>query len=154
MIIMVGAPGSGKSTFANRLSKAEGGVVCSADHWMVDKNRKYAFDPAKLTDCHRLCLHRSWVALCAGRNPVIIDNTNLSLLEVAPYVALAGMAEVEAGVHVSVDFVVIKESFEICRSRQTHGVPDFRLEAMCKAAQAWDAAALPPYWGVRKVTIL
>ncbi len=154
MVIMVGAPGSGKSTFATRLAKDEGGVICSADSWMVDDNGEWAFDPSMLTNCHRLCQHKAWVALCAGRNPVIIDNTNLSLLEVAPYVALAGMAEVEAGVHVDIDFVVIKESFEICRSRQTHGVPDFRLEAMCKAAQAWDAAALPPYWGIRKVTIL
>lgn len=155
MIIMVGAPGSGKSTFATRLAKYEGGVICSADYWMVDESTgDYKFDPAKLTNCHRLCLHKAWVALCAGRNPVIIDNTNLSLLEVAPYVALAGMAEVEAGVHVSVDFVVIKESFELCRSRQTHGVPDFRLEKMCEAAQKWSAADLPPYWGVRKVTIL
>lgn len=154
MIIMVGPPGSGKSTFANRVSKAEGGVVCSADYWMVNAAGEYHFDPAMLTACHRLCMHKAWVALCAGRSPVIIDNTNLSLLEVAPYVALAGMAEVEAGVHVSVDFVVIKESFEICRERQTHGVPDFRLEKMCEAAQRWESRDLPPYWGIRKVTIL
>jgi len=155
LIVMVGAPGSGKSTYASRLAKAEGGVICSADYWMVDEmTGEYKFDPSKLNNCHRLCQHKAWVALCAGRNPVIIDNTNLTLLEVAPYVALAGMAEVEAGVHVDVDFVVIKESFEICRSRQIHGVPDFRLEKMCEAAQRWASSDLPPYWGIRQVTIL
>lgn len=53
LYIIRGIPGSGKSTLGQKLVKD--GRCFAADDYMTDKEGRYAFDPLRLAECHRLC---------------------------------------------------------------------------------------------------
>lgn len=150
VIIMQGASGSGKSTY---VSKIEGRTnVCSADHFfMVDG--EYKFDPTKLGEAHASCMRDFLFALetavqyqnaaldCGdddyGIDAVIVDNTNTTQVEMAPYVAVA------AAYGFPVEIVRCVAPAAVCAKRNTHGVPVGACEAMIKRMQ--DPA---PFWDV------
>lgn len=89
VIVMQGISGSGKSTWIqNSLPEA---LVVSADHFfMVPEG--YVFDPAKLPLAHADCLRKFAVCVqdsMGDPRPIVVDNTNTSIAEMAPYCALA-----------------------------------------------------------------
>ena len=88
VIVLVGIPGSGKSTWAQKNYPNK--PVCSADHFFMKPH--YQFDPRLLPIAHNECL-RKFVELVSGCNGiqdmVIVDNTNTTIAEIAPYAALA-----------------------------------------------------------------
>lgn len=90
VVILVGPSGSGKSTYAAGLGPC---VVCSADqHFTEMRTGKYLFIPERLADAHKYCLLNVLDSMQSGtpRNvPLVVDNTNCTLVELAPYVALA-----------------------------------------------------------------
>lgn len=87
LVLMRGLPGSGKTTLALKMCGATG-VILSADHFFYQDGR-YSFDKARLSEAHEWNKRRAKQAMQEGHTPVIIDNTNVEVWEMMPYVALA-----------------------------------------------------------------
>lgn len=81
-IIMRGLPGSGKSTLARQLSGDTGQQFASDDYFM-DKQGNYNFDPEKLSEAHQWNYNRITDAINKGISPVIADNTNVTMKDLA-----------------------------------------------------------------------
>ena len=92
LVLMRGLPGSGKSTLAKSIAQEaqDKGLTYSIhatdDFFMVDG--EYKFDPNKLGKYHHLNKKATEKSVSDGIDVVIVDNTNLSLKEVQPYVKL------------------------------------------------------------------
>lgn len=84
LYIIRGLPGSGKTTLANRLAK----WVCEADHYMVDADGNYAFDPSRLGECHDACYKEVKAGLARGET-VAVSNTFTRRWEFNRYIELA-----------------------------------------------------------------
>lgn len=120
VIIMRGVQGSGKSTYASMLHECafEDGMLpltVSADHFFNGPNG-YQFDVKKLGDAHKECMWRFLNALHDGMSPVIVDNTNINVEDVAPYVA-AGEA---MGYEVTI--IQVNTPPDVAAKRNVHGV--------------------------------
>jgi predicted kinase len=88
VVILRGIPGSGKSTRAEEAYS--GHEVCSADDYFRNFYGVYKFDARALPAAHRACLLKFEALLIAGTEHIIVvDNTNLTAAEIAPYYALA-----------------------------------------------------------------
>jgi tRNA uridine 5-carbamoylmethylation protein Kti12 len=143
VIIMQGASGSGKSTHVQELMIQifrDTGItarVCSADHFFMDGS-EYKFDPTKLGEAHASCMRKFTQELVAEDNSkvLIVDNTNTSKVEMAPYVAVA------AAYGATVEIVRCVAPADVCASRNAHGVPAKACKAMVdrleKPAKFWD----------------
>lgn len=81
---MRGYPGSGKSTKAKELAERFDAVICSADDYFM-KDGNYKFNVSKLKDAHQQCQDKALNAINSGKN-VIVDNTNLTIYNVVPYI--------------------------------------------------------------------
>jgi tRNA uridine 5-carbamoylmethylation protein Kti12 len=96
LFLMRGYPGSGKSTTARQLAQLFGSsaVVYSTDDFFhTDGNPNnedsYQFDVSKLADYHSQNIARTIQAMKDEIRLVIVDNTNLTLLNMQPYVQAA-----------------------------------------------------------------
>uniref|UniRef100_A0A8C2FAY1 NEDD4-binding protein 2-like n=1 Tax=Cyprinus carpio TaxID=7962 RepID=A0A8C2FAY1_CYPCA len=89
LVLLRGAPGSGKTTLANAmLVQNPGGVVLSTDDYFT-RNGKYHFEANLLGEAHEWNHQRAKEAFEKGQTPIIIDNTNMQCWEMKPYVAMA-----------------------------------------------------------------
>jgi predicted kinase len=152
VIILRGLPGSGKSTFTRGLAgKVE---VCSADHFF-ETSGTYRFEPSKIGDAHASCLRR-YVAFVTGGVPgvegteppecdvLVVDNTNLSNAECAPYYALAQAF----GYPVKVVTILSRLTDEELSQRNVHGV---LVQTISRMRAAMERESLPPWWEVETV---
>ncbi len=152
VIIMSGTAGSGKSTEAKRIAKEnyDGGlgtgnvVICSADDYFVKLGSgEYKFDPRLLSQAHEECLLKFMGVFQSVWRPkaVIIDNTNLTAIEMAPYVAIAAAYGCE------IEIVTVICDPKIACSRNVHGVP---LQSVERMAQTLRQRELPRFWNVKR----
>jgi len=144
MIIMRGLPGSGKSTKAKAL--AQGGEIFSTDEFFM-KEGKYAFDPTKIAEAHAWNQSRVKDALSRGVSPVVVDNTNIMLAHVQPYLEMANQNgyEVEFGEPDSPWWkkwfgpeMTESDKDELIKTlleKGTHGVPE---QALRKMLSLWE----------------
>jgi len=140
VILMSGIPGSGKSTIAKSF---KGATIVSADHWF-ERTGVYQFNPAELGTAHGNCL-RKFVAtlinatdhLDGYETVVVVDNTNTSVVELAPYVALA------QAYGATIELINVKCDPEVAHKRNVHGVP---LQGIKRMAEAIEARELPRFW--------
>jgi predicted kinase len=143
VLILCGPSGGGKSTFAQIAAHLPGTLVVSADdHFMRDG--KYCFNPAELGIAHGKCLRLYaeelfYRTVRKEGGTVIVDNTNLSLVELAPYVSLAKAYKIEPEV------LVFRHKFMNVHEVSGDMVANMhlRLEELLKS---W-----PAYWVMPKV---
>ena len=139
IFILRGLSGAGKSTWVKKHHPKA--VVCSADHFFM-KNGKYRFAASKLGKAHSFCLRKFLRELNRKTKTIVVDNTNISLVEVAPYAALAQMFGVRFKI------VNFKISVKKAARRNTHDVPESTIKDMKKR---FDEVTLPPWWPVKTV---
>jgi predicted kinase len=123
VIIMRGVSGAGKSTVALKLaedavSRQETAQICSADYFFLDINDAYQFDGSKLGDAHKDCLSDFLIAVEDDVDLVIVDNTNINVEDMAPYVALGELYGYE------VEILQVDTPASVAMKRNVHGVPD------------------------------
>ena len=114
VIIMCGISGSGKSTRTEKLYPEA--TVCSTDHFFM-VNGEYKFDPRKLSQAHGNCLRKFVAELCYRKPLIVVDNTNTSVAEVAPYAALALAYDYK------LEIEILKVDVDTAAKRNIHGVP-------------------------------
>lgn len=134
--ILQGIPGAGKSSSISPTAK-----VVSADHFFV-MNGKYQFNPRLLTQAHAACLRQYVQFLQAGEEEVVVDNTNTSVAEIAPYYALAEAYGYAVKIHTHLC------DAETGAKRNIHGVSLDACERMVSRIERTNRE-LPPWW-VRK----
>lgn len=135
--ILSGASGSGKSTWA--MAVEQPATIVSADHFFMKDLcssgiTEYQFDPSQLPDAHAQCLRDFLDCLTVGIEHVVVDNTNTTVAEVAPYHALAQAF--------GYDVVIRQFTGEY---DNVHGVPAKAVENMRKRAGNLKRFA-PPWW--------
>lgn len=144
--VLSGISGAGKSTFVRELraraEEAGGGVASfSADDFFM-KDGEYRFNVLELAKAHGRCM-RLFIEYIQGSIPegysVVIDNTNTTIAEIAPYFAVGAAYGCNV---VLVKFVTTPEE---TGGRNVHGVPMSGVQAQWKRCeQLW--RELPPWY--------
>lgn len=127
LYIVRGLPGSGKSTFAEKLVGHDF-LVCEADKYFVNKETgEYNFDGSKLKDAHKYCqdLVETYMKDSLVNDQfyreIAVSNTFTQEWEMKPYFELAE----KYGYMV---FTVVVENRH--GGKNLHGVPEDKLEVM------------------------
>jgi predicted kinase len=116
LYLIRGIPGSGKSTFAEKIAS----VVVSADMYF-EKDGHYNFNPKEIKNAHAWCLAETERALDYGLGAVAVANTFTQEWEMKKYLALAE----KYGYTVTTLIVENRHGGE-----NIHGVPDSTINAM------------------------
>lgn len=122
MIIMQGVSGSGKSTYAKTsiAGLAESHIVSADDYFL--KGGVYRFAASRLDDAHAQCFRDALRYLATPNTRVIVDNTNTSLLEIAPYI----MAAKSYGASIAIFSMAC--DLHVAHKRCVHSVPFATIE--------------------------
>lgn len=144
VLILRGVQGSGKSHFVDVYFKNEDlwftvvfTVVVSADHHFM-KDGVYKFDISKLGEAHAACM-RTFLEWMATKTVdiLLVDNTNVTAWEIAPYVLVAQAFSCEVAV------LTIHCDPKVAAARNLHGVPE---EVVIRKHEQLQAEKLPPMW--------
>lgn len=121
--------------------------VYSADHYFLDVEGGYNFEGSNLPLAHGTCLKKYVLAMLdpdSKKLTHIVDNTNTSVAEIAPYAALALAYGHELRlVTLHIDPVIAAE-------RNVHGAP---ATAVARQAERLLAADLMPWWPNEDVVV-
>lgn len=145
VVLMRGVPGSGKSSFVDRLWRTHDSydrpdtVVASADDYFVDVLGNYNFDARQLGAAHGYAQATFRKAL--GLRPVIVDNTNVRLGDLQQYLSLiatfaTARSVLALPVVVAVVTVLPPKGMPLdvyadgCAARNSHGVPRHVISRM------------------------
>lgn len=140
VIIPIGLPGSGKSTFTKMVKDSSGYRVDvhSTDEFFVDKNGKYNFDPSKLGRYHKQNLENFKKSLLKRTPVIIVDNTNLRARDRNKYANEAKKAGYEVQMVVIGEFT--DEAAKIYAKRNKHGVSLEKIKEMAGRANIPEGA--------------
>lgn len=140
-IIMIGVPGSGKSTKAGQLLRERlevpgtSGVIHSTDSYFVDASGVYNFDVKKLGYFHTLNVKAYEASIDKGIDLVICDNTNVRARDRKPYIEYAKKKGYSVVIEVVGNFET-KDDLKLYAARNTHGVPYASIEKMWETYRA------------------
>ncbi len=140
VVIMSGVSGSGKTTYAQKLKN---NCIVSADHFFLQDDGSYKFEPAKLGEAHAFCF-RSFIEFIRGwsESSIVVDNTNTTTEEISPYMLGAVAFGYEAEIHTITMKGNVNE-LNMLTKRNTHGVPYRTIaqqhEKLCRRI-------LQPWW--------
>ena len=121
IIMIVGIPGSGKTTKAKQIMKLLGdtAVHYEADQYFTDAEGNYKFDPSKLAEAHDYCQSKTIDSMKKGIKNIIVSNTFIKAWEREPYFRFARTYEYD------VMFIRMNTQYETI-----HGVPAEKIEYM------------------------
>lgn len=142
VVVLRGVSGAGKSTLAKWLLEGVGSKVAacirSADNYFTDSAGVYQFDASKLASAHGVCL-RGFLTDLRDNMRVIVDNTNTTATEAAPYMAAAMAYEVP------VVLVTVPTPVDVAAPRNVHSVPRSTIENQAARLEQ-DNERLPFFW--------
>jgi predicted kinase len=141
VVILRGLSGSGKSYYIRH--NLPDAYVCSADFFFM-REGEYHFNPSFLPHAHAACMGSFIEALREERPLVAVDNTNVTLIEIAPYISVAQAFGYQVEI-VCVD-ALKKFSVKDLSERNVHGVP---YQAICSMESRWENN-FPPFWPRQK----
>lgn len=145
VVILCGCSGAGKSTYIH--NNLMGYETCSVDHYFTNSDGQYNFDVNKLGDAHAFCL-KNYVKYLMfneeGDVKVVVDNTNTTVAEVAPYATLALAYNCE------LEIVVFNTHYKIGAERNKHQVPLDVVRDQYNRIQKMKSE-LPSWWKVTYV---
>ena len=136
LFLTVGCPGSGKTTYVNRVMTKLNAwfglrcMDCSADEYFVGKDGKYNFDRTKLHQAHEYCKDRVRKALRSGCDFVAVSNTSTTHKERLPYIEMA--KEWDYRVRIKYIGGVDEESIKLYAQRNIHNVPEESIRRMAE----------------------
>lgn len=159
ILIVSGVTGSGKTTLVRQLitevqDRSDLGgdkpwtATVSADDFFEGPDG-YAFNPSLLGEAHGQCLRRFTELLVAKVSPdtLIVDNTNTTTEELAPYVLLANAYKIP----VRLITVTTPYDLELAAKRNVHGVP---IQAIRAQSDRLDKRELPAFWMLREAVAM
>ncbi len=136
VIVMIGVPGSGKSTYARRVMVKLNSmfglrvIKCSADDYFLDKDGVYRFNRDRIAHAHGYCKDQARKAMRSGCDLVVIDNTNTTHKERLPYMEMA--KEWDYRVVQRVIGSTDEDSIKIYAQRNVHQVPIDAIRRMAE----------------------
>ena len=121
-------------------------IICSADDFFettykFDKESGYKFDGSKLGEAHAQCLRRTIGGMIDQVPIIAVDNTNTTVLEMAPYYACAQAYGYE------VELVTFRINPGDAYMRGTHNVPLGTIVAQNKRIKGIE---IPPHWKITR----
>ena len=141
VVILCGVSGAGKSTRTQR--EYPEAFVYSADLFFM-KDGEYKFDPKNLSEAHGTCLREFVDGLKDKQSLIVVDNTNTSVAEIAPYAALA----LAYGYELEIE--ILKVDAEVAAARNQHGVPKATIVKMAERINNLKNE-LPSWWPCKEV---
>lgn len=169
MVIMSGIAGSGKSTAAKeflvgpkvcralnlsdigtQLDANPTSVLLSADDYFVQENGVYKFNAGHLSLAHCECF-RCGITACQREVPIIVvDNTNTTAAEIAPYYLLGESFGYDVTLYTMIhaDDMLANDYIEACFLRNTHGCPEAGVR---RQYDNMLNRTLPPWWGKESI---
>jgi len=135
VIVLRGISGSGKTTWAKE--KYEGAVVVSADDHFLQEDGTYLYVASEIDAAHEACYRRFMEAVRKKEPLIVVDNTNVTLWEMSPYVMPAQSAGYE------VEIVTLMCDPEVAIARKDWLPPDkvrFKHRQLLE-----EASRMPPF---------
>jgi predicted kinase len=146
LTIMRGVPGSGKSTYAQKLSNdpvKDDLVIVSADNYFTDATTgAYNFDSRRLGEAHKACMKAFFHCIQGCVKHIVVDNTNINIEDMAPYAALG------EAMGYDVEIVQLNTNASDAAQRNVHGVPADKVHSMWDRMQR---TRIPKRWKVTSV---
>lgn len=138
--ILCGISGSGKSTLTEQIicTTNKELTICSADQYFM-MGGEYRFNPGELPKAHAECLRNYVHALQQHKDLVVVDNTNTTVAEVAPYAALAQAYGYD------LEVIILEADVEMAHARNVHGVPLAVIQGQANRLEDL-VETLPPWW--------
>lgn len=126
LTIVRGHPGSGKTTYAEKLVREQSNTVHLENDQFFTKDGVYTFDLSRHEEAKAWCLDAVTRALASGQD-VVVSSTFTSLRDMAPYVDLVPRSQLHV-VEMFLDFP------------NTHDVPPAVVEAKKKGFEPFPGA--------------
>jgi len=115
LLLVRGLPGSGKSTFAKKLTNF---IHWEADMYFIDENGNYNYQLKFIQNAHKWCLKRTMDSLMLEDN-VVVTNTFTTKWEMDPYIQFAKKE------NIGINIITLRNQF-----KNIHNVPEEVYEKM------------------------
>lgn len=151
VIIMSGISGSGKTHYVEQNFSTS--IVCSIDRYLYTSG-SYQWNVGAVHKASGKCLRRFMVEIMHSLTrenvgeylpPIVIDNTNTSVIAIAPYFAIAQAYDAR------IEIVTLLCDPGVAHRRNIHGVP---LQACVEADARLRARKLPAFWTYKNTSIV